>query len=117
RSRAATAWGFPCFVVLLCRRAVAITPVGPLGAHIVRFPSDAGLPRSYGGSAPTSSVSRPAQRSLALRPANSPSRPRRPFPPQAPAVSLPPLPLWLLPARTIVAGRDLYPLKDHNFHG
>jgi hypothetical protein len=33
-----------------------------------------GLPRNSGGSAPASPVSRPAQRSLALRPACSPSR-------------------------------------------
>src|SRR5215471_7259613 len=33
-----------------------------------------GLPRSHGGSAPALCVSRPAQRSLALRPACSPSR-------------------------------------------
>src|SRR5450631_3457059 len=57
-------WGFPCFMFLLCRRAVAITPVGPLGACIVRYPSDLGLPRATAGSAPTLKVSRPAQRSL-----------------------------------------------------
>lgn len=31
--------------------------------------------------------------------------------------SLPPLPLWQLPAGTIVAERDLHPLKKHSFHG
>jgi hypothetical protein len=99
-------WGFPCFVALLCRRAVATTPVGPLGACIVRFPRGLGLPRYTGGSAPTSLVSRPAQRLLTLRPADSQSRPKRPHPSKALAISLPPLPLRLLPARTIVAGRD-----------
>src|ERR1700689_3954715 len=98
-------WGFPCFVFLLCRRAVATTPVGPLGACIVRYPSDIGLPQGPGGSAPTLFVSRPAQRSLTLRPADSRGRLKRPFASKALAVLLPPLPLRLLPARTIVAGR------------
>ena len=34
-------------------RAATTTPVGPLGAGVVRFPRDIGLPRYYGGSAPT----------------------------------------------------------------
>jgi hypothetical protein len=38
------------------------------------FPSGCGLPRYIGGSAPTLNLSRPARRSLALRPADSPSR-------------------------------------------
>jgi len=59
---------------------------------------DIGLPRPFVGSAPTSNVSRPARRSLALRPACSRSCPRQPFPSKASAVSLPPLPLRLLPA-------------------
>ena len=42
-------------------------------------PSVFGLPHFSGGSAPASPVSRPAQRSLAFRPACSLSRPRRPF--------------------------------------
>jgi hypothetical protein len=104
-------WGFPCCMFLLCLRAVAITPVGPLGAWIVHFPSDFGLPQIYDVSAPTLSVSRPAQRSLTLRPTNSQNRPRRPFPPEALTASLPPPSLRLLPARTTVAGRDLHPLK------
>jgi hypothetical protein len=99
-------WGFPCSVFLLRRRAVAITPVGPLGACIVRYPSGIGLPRYAGGSAPTLPISRPAQRSLTLRPADSRNRQKRPFPSKALTVSLPPLPLRLLPARTIVAGWD-----------
>ena len=38
------------------------------------FPSGYGLPRYIGGSASTLNLSRPARRSLALRPANSPTR-------------------------------------------
>ena len=56
-----------------CVHAAATTPAGPLGASLVS-PSVIGLPRISGGSAPASPFSRPAQRSLALRPARSPSR-------------------------------------------
>ena len=55
--------------------------------------------------------SRLAQRSLALRPACLPSRPRRPSTPEASAASLPPRLLRLLPAGATVAGRDSHPLK------
>jgi len=58
----------------LCIHAVATTPAGPLGARIAHFPNDGGLPRNSGGSAPALPFSRPAQRSLTLRPAYSPSR-------------------------------------------
>ena len=37
------------------------------------------LPREFGGAASALTVSRPARRSLALRPAHSLSRPRRPY--------------------------------------
>ena len=60
-------------------------------------PVDGGLPRISGGSAPALSFSRPAQRSLTLRPACSPSRLKRPSTPKASAASLPPPPLRLLP--------------------
>ena len=50
-------------------RATAITPAEPAGARVVRFPADGSLPRETGGSASALSVSRPARRSLALRPA------------------------------------------------
>ena len=67
-------WGFPCCVGSPCIRAVAITPAGPLGVRVAFFPNDGGLPRNSGGSAPALPFSRPAQRSLTLRPAYSPSR-------------------------------------------
>src|SRR5262249_1199334 len=67
-------WGFPCFVFLLCPRAVATTPVGLLGACIVRYPSNTGLPRYTGGAAPPSPRSRPPQRSPPSRPPPSPIR-------------------------------------------
>ena len=60
-------------------RAAATTPAEPVGAPVARFPTAASLPRYSGGSASALPVSRPARRSLALRPAWSLNRPRRPF--------------------------------------
>jgi hypothetical protein len=60
--------------VPLCLHAVANTPAGLM--ELVRSYDSIsfGLPRNRGGSAPALVFSRPAQRSLALRPACSPSR-------------------------------------------
>ena len=44
-----------------------------MGADFAHFPIDGSLPRNSGGSASALPISRPAQRSLALRPARSPS--------------------------------------------
>ena len=60
-------------------RAVATTPAESVGACVARFPTHASLPRQLGESASASIVSRPARRSLALPPAWSLGRPRRPF--------------------------------------
>ena len=60
-----------------------------------------GLPQITVESAPALSVSRPAQRSLALQPTDSPSRLMRPSTPEAPAALLPPPPLRLLPGGAI----------------
>src|SRR6266487_4181812 len=62
---------------------------------------DFGLPQITVGSAPALSVSWPAQRSLTLQPADSPSRLMRPSTPEAPAALLPPPPLRLLPGGAI----------------
>ena len=67
-------------LISLCRHAVVITPVARWVGSLVgrRIPavsllaSGCGLPRQVAGSASTLVVSRPAQRSLALRPACSP---------------------------------------------
>ena len=66
--------GLPCCIGSPCIHAVANTPAGPLGARVALFPNDSGLLRNSGGSAPALPFSRPAQRSLTLRPAYSPSR-------------------------------------------
>jgi hypothetical protein len=60
-----------------------------------------GLPQITVGSAPALTFSRPAQRSLALQPTDSPSRLMRPSTPEAPAALLSPLPLRLPPGGAI----------------
>ena len=57
-----------------CLHAVAITPAGLMELIRSYFSINVGLPQKHGGSAPALIVSRPAQRSLTLRPARSPSR-------------------------------------------
>ena len=84
RSRASTRQGFPCCVgspLQTCHRQY---PGGTTGLRRFagcdpQFPSDGGLPRFHGGSAPTSSLSGPARRSLTLRPACSRGRLGDPF--------------------------------------
>ena len=97
----------------LCRHAVAITPVGPQ-ARMLSLPKtcDGGLPHPFAGSAPTLPLSRPARRSRMLRPACSQNRPRRSFPSKASAVSLPPLPLRLLPAGATPYRVGIAPTED-----
>jgi hypothetical protein len=78
-SRAPTSWGFPCCVrspLPTCRRHYpgGIAGFGRFSGCDPQFPSDGGLPRFCGGSAPTLSVSRPAQRSHTLRPISSRGR-------------------------------------------
>ena len=72
--------GFPVLrQVSLSRHAVAITPVGPLGriargpaySSLAFIPATSAFPAIVAGSAPTLVLSRPARRSLALRPAGS----------------------------------------------
>jgi len=58
----------------LCLHAVANTPAGRMEFIRSYDSTRFGLPTNRGGSAPALSVSGPAQRSLALRPACSPSR-------------------------------------------
>ena len=74
-------------------RATATTPAEPADARVARFPAGGSLPRQKGGSASALLVSEPAQRSLALQPAWSQSRPRRPrYIGVLQAMSLPPSP-------------------------
>ena len=98
-------------------RAAATTPAEPAGA-VVRFPADGSLPRETGGSASALSVSRPARRLLALRPAWSLSRPRRPFCRSASddvVTSIIRSDCYRLERH--LAGRDSHPLGMVPFHG
>ena len=97
-------------------RAAVTTPAEPAGARVARFPAGGSLPRYSGGSASASPVSRPAQRSLALRPAWSLNRPWRPVAPECFSRSRYLLqPLRLLPAGATLAGRDSHPQGDDAF--
>ena len=58
------------------RRAVPTTPADRAGARVDLLPRSCSLPQLAGGSASALSLSRPAQASLALRPAGSLGHPR-----------------------------------------
>ena len=99
-------------------RAAANTPAEPVGACVAHFPTGVSLPRYPGGSASALHVSRPARRSLVLRPAWSLSRPWRPVTSECfRRCRYLHHPLRLLPAGTTVAGWDSHPLKNGAFHG
>ena len=93
-------------------RAAVNTPAEPPGARVVHFPAGGSLPRGTDRSASALFVSRPARRSLALRPAWSLGRQLRPVPSECfkPCRYLHHS-LRLLPAGTTVAGRDSHPLR------
>jgi len=82
---------------LLCVHAIAITPAGSMELVPSSFSIASGLPCVTVRSAPAIIFSGPAQRSLPLWPADSPSRLMRPSTPEAPAALLPPPPPRLLP--------------------
>ena len=102
---------------LLCLHAIAITPADPMELVRSSFSIVSGLPCETVRSAPAIIVSGPAQRSLALWPARSPSRlatlyieSSDSFVASA-AVSI--VTGWNEP----VPGRELHPLKSSAFHG
>src|SRR6266487_4864868 len=68
--------GFPCCVRFPCVHAAATTPMQRMGVLLAQnHPSVSAFPDSTFGSACTSTFSRFAQRSLALRPAHSRGHP------------------------------------------
>ena len=72
--------GHPPITRLTFRTCRAHYPDGPERMHLsVTSPLHSGLPRFSGGSASMTSLSRPAQASLALRPAGLLNRPKRPL--------------------------------------
>src|SRR5260370_39328805 len=98
--------------VQTCRRHYPGGTTGGVGVARLEKTCDGSLPHIIAGSAPTLNVSRLARRTHALRPACWRSRPRRPFPSKASAVSLPPLPLRLLPAGATSCRVGIAPTED-----
>ena len=100
--------GLPRLPASPFQRAVPTTPADQGGCACRLLPRLRGLPRYSGGSASATSLSRPAQTSLTLRPAGLLNRPRRPLSrgfdpagyPDKPLVSYQinrQLPGWILP--------------------
>jgi hypothetical protein len=85
-------------------------PGGPNGCICRLLPPSRGLPHFAGGSASASSLSRPAQASLALRPVGSLSRPRRPLSRGFDPVSCPTGPLVSYQTNRHLPGCNLPPL-------
>jgi hypothetical protein len=80
------------------------------GASVGCFPATCSLPRNSDGSASTTSLSRPAQASLALRPVGSLDRPRRP---SSRGFSLPGCPDRPLVSYQIIPGLESFDLWPH----
>src|SRR5580692_11419824 len=94
-----THWGFPCCVRFPCVHAAATTPVQRLGVVFARVTQPCQpSPEGVAGSACTSTFSRHARRSLALRPAYSRGHQFVTRYPKASDISSPPCLLRLLPA-------------------
>ncbi len=86
------------------------TPVDRIRCMCRLLPCPRGLPRYSGGSASTPSLSRPAQASLALRPAGSLDRPRRPSSQGFDPVDYPTEPPASYQINRQLSGRNLPPL-------
>ena len=109
-------WGFPCCVpspLQTCRRHYPGGIVGDRFSGVTpSSPTTAAFPVYCAGRLPHFGLSRPAQRSLTLRPACSLSRQKRPVASKAPTISLPPSPLRLLPAGTTSCRAGFAPAED-----
>ena len=90
-----------------------------MGAHVDCFPIPRGLPRYSGESASATSLSRPAQASLALRPTGSLNRPRRPLSQGFDPTGRPVKPLASYQINRQLSGWNLPPLVTRAFgaHG
>ena len=97
------------------QRAVPTTPADRTGASVDCFPVPCGLPRYSGGSASATSLSRPAQASLTLRPAGSLNRPRRPLSRGFDAAGYPTTPLVSYQINRQLSGWNLPPLTLRAF--
>jgi hypothetical protein len=99
------------------RRAVPKYPGGSNGCACRLLPRPWCLPRFAGGSASASSLSRPAQASLALRPIGSLSRPRRPLSRGFDPISYPTEPLVSYQINRQFSGWNPPPLVTHASSG
>ena len=99
-----------CITLPTCR---AHYPGGPDGCACRLLPHPCGLPRFMGGSASASSLSRPAQALLTLRPAGLLSRPRRPLSRGFDPASYPTVPLVSYQTYRQLSGWILPPLVMH----
>jgi len=97
------------------RRAVPTTPADRAGAHVDCFPARLSLPPLAGGSASALSLSRPAQASLALRPAGSLSHPRWPLARGSDPAIYPTKPLANFRTYRQLSGRNPPPLMIRAF--
>ena len=116
RLSASPQWVSPvaCITLPACR---AHYPGGPDGCSCRSLPHPCCLPRIAGGSASASSLSRPAQALLALRPAGSLSRPRRPLSRGFDPASCPAKPLVRYQTDRQFSGWNPPPLVIHAFQG
>jgi len=101
-----------CITLPTCR---AHYPDESDGRSCRLLPRPRGLPRYSGGSASMTSLSRPAQTSLALRPAGSLNRPRRPLSRGSGPSDCPPKPLVSYQINRQLSGWNLPPLVMHAF--
>jgi hypothetical protein len=108
--------GFPVFrAISMCLHAVANAPAGSWGYGRSILPTTAAFPQPLAGSAPASCLFEACSAFTHVTACMLAESPKRPFPPKASTILLPPSPLRLLPAGTTVAGRELHPLKMHDF--
>ncbi len=110
RARPSSPPGLPRLPVSLFQRAVPTTPADQDGCTCRLLPPPARPSPYLGGSASATSLSRPAQASLELRPVGSLNRPRRPlsqgfdpsgYPDKPPAsYQIKPTTVWVVPSST-----------------
>ena len=115
RATTSRRWGFPCFVPSPCACMPSPLPRRDRGSLSFNTSHDGGLPHILAGSAPASCLFEACSAFTQVTACLLAESPTRPFSPKASAILLPPSPLRLLPAGTTVAGRDLHPLKMHDF--
>jgi hypothetical protein len=107
--------GSPPFPASPFRRAVPITPADRCGCMCRLLPRSRGLPRSLGGSASASSLSRPAQALLTLRPVGLLNRLKRPLSRGFGPASYPTKPLVSYQSNRQLSGWNLPPLVKRAF--